>query len=52
MSEPTFEPLRSFRERPPEEMRRRAAAFHEEMAARRSVPAITRKSLEDIAVFR
>ncbi len=37
MTAPTFEPLRTFREYPAEEMRRRAAEFRAELARRRTV---------------
>ena len=37
MTEPVFEPLRSFIEYPPEEMAQRAASYHSEMKRRRTV---------------
>ncbi|MDX1663871.1 MAG: nitroreductase family protein [Candidatus Promineifilaceae bacterium] len=37
MTEPTFIPLPNYREYPPEEMRRRARAFYEELRRRRTV---------------
>jgi iodotyrosine deiodinase len=37
MSQPTFDPLTDYREYPPDEMRRRAAAFHADLRRRRTV---------------
>ena len=43
MTPPTFDPLPGYREYPAEEMRRRAAAFREEMGRRRSVREFARR---------